>query len=342
MNFSQKNSKDKGIQILSIEKKDPNFNYSNYAQLNDESTRNNSLVSGNKNPNLIVKSEVEKYQPNNKDICSDINQYYVESRHDLLSDKSKIGMVKLGYNKFCDINPISRYNFLIDRYNEEINVYHNVYLKKIPFFRIFSLIYDFYIWWVRIIFAAFIFLVSEISKKFKLKSYHTYFKFYTIISIPDENWNTENNIRFLILSLCSIAFHLFCLFKFFWVIFISVTVFFIILLYANFFVKKNNLKIRKNMYKNMIFDEKINKSKYLNDYITVNPGNVEEYSSCTYYNVLLYLYRSRDYSIPQQFMLYGNILRNEKNVVRYHIFRHLICLLFLICFYASKSVYENK
>jgi hypothetical protein len=342
MNFTQKNSKDKGIQILSLEKKDPNFNYSNYAQLNDESTRNNSLVSGNKNPNILEKSEGTKFQQNKNDIGSDMSNNYLESKQDLLSGKSKIGKVKLGYNKFYDINPISRYNFFIDRYNEEINVYHKIRLIKIPFYRFLCIMFDFYTIWSRILFAAFRIIISEIAKKFKLKTYQIYFKFYALKGITDENWNTESNIKFLILSICSLALHLICLFKFIWLIFIPVTVFFIILLYANFFVKKNNLKIRKNTFINMIYDEKINKSQILNDYITVTPGNVEEFSSCTYYNVLLYLYRSRDFTLPQQFMLYGHLFRNEKNVVEYHIFRHLICLLFLICFIAIKSVYENK
>lgn len=53
------------------------------------------------------------------------------------------------------MNPISRYNFFIDQYNNEANVVKDIHLKKIPYNCLLSFLFDIYIYFFRLLLYLF-------------------------------------------------------------------------------------------------------------------------------------------------------------------------------------------
>jgi hypothetical protein len=89
----------------------------------------------------------------------------------------------------------------------------------------------------------------------------------------------------------------------------------VISIYAYYYYRKNMLIIEENLFRNMVFDEEIDKTHKLNDYIVVNPGGTSEFLGTPLYTFLLFLYRKRDTSVPQMFMTYGNSFKREIKII---------------------------
>lgn len=318
------------IKIQNLENKNINIpSHPNYAQLNDNSTRNDSL-------------NLEKNSYSNEPGIISINRYnFVEDNihgTHLIINESNLSTVKFGYNNFNGINPISRYNFVIDRYNEEINRHKDIKLKKIPFNFILIFIFDTYVYTLRIIFAFIVIPISFLIIKKNLFKLQDYFRFNNFYYLNSDSTQYISNWRYFFISSLVLPINILILWKFFWIIFIIGTSFFIILLYSVIFVKRNKIKIKKNFFKNMIYSQDVGNSHFLNEYLVIDPGHLEKYSSFMYYPVLVALYKRRDMNVPQKFMLYGKSFKYEKEIINIYLLLHLLSLLFLSFYFSIKSV----
>ena len=176
MNF---NRNKREIEIVGTAKNDIFTAQSSYNKLNDDSTKSISILPGNEK--LISKIEIEKPNEIETNAVNDTvsgSQMNAENINNV-DTNSKISPVKLGYNSLNGINPISRYNFLIERYNEKINIYNGIKLRLIPFHKILGFIFDIYVYWVRILLAPLLMAFAEVSKKCNFKNYYLYFRFYS-------------------------------------------------------------------------------------------------------------------------------------------------------------------
>lgn len=334
MNFhtnseSKKNDKTTGLlqgkdSLLYYSKSNSLSERSEYHNLEESSTSENSFASFSRNSTVIDKSDF-----GNSGQIIDINapsSTYNEALQ--LSELSKIGYVKLGFWKLSKINPVARYNFYIERYNEEINQYNNIKLKTIPMNKYVSKIFDIYTLYCRILLGIYLIIYSSIAKSYNLQSYK-YYHYYNIDGSEESSiWAYEKNRNriFIIFSIICILINFLLAIYLFWVIFAIVSFITLGMIFSMYYVRKNSKKIKNNFYRNMIFDEELDKTSKLNDYILINPGTVEEYLGCPYYTFLLFLYRKRDTTIPQHFMLYGNNYKYEKGVVWDALIYHLIYL----------------
>jgi hypothetical protein len=237
--------------------------------------------------------------------------------------KSKIGTVRDGFWINSNINPITRYNFVIERYNQDINKYNDIELYKIPFNSLMSKIFDIYIFSMRLVFAIFLMIKTGIAYKLGSKSYDSHYKYYAY-NQTRKNWIL---VLFSIICLFSIAMIIYyCYF-----ILVLTCIFGIVLtFYGQIYVARNERLIDRHFYKKMIYDKDLDTTNKLNDYITISPGTVESFNRLPYYKILLFLYNNRDQNVPQQLMTYSSNFVKELKIIRKSLINHLLWLIFII------------
>jgi hypothetical protein len=230
---------------------------------------------------------------------------------------SKIGYVKEGFTKYKGINPVARYNFIIERYNEEINRYKGIFLRKIPFTKFLHKVYDFHAFYSRLTMGLILIFLSALHRRHKRirTPYTIFFQYYNVSSQIE--FESHGNVHwiFIILSLILLCLNIIFVLLFYFVIMVHLLVFMVISIYAYYYYRKNMLIIEENLFRNMVFDEEIDKTHKLNDYIVVNPGGTSEFLGTPLYTFLLFLYRKRDTSVPQMFMTYGNSFKREIKII---------------------------
>jgi len=121
-----------------------------------------SMIKTDNEENISIKTSLT-YELYNDDLPS-----YAKNEY---KPKSKIGYIKEGFWIIFHINPIYRYNFLIDRYNEDINIYNKIMLHRIPLHKYISRYFDIYIYISRIIFAVILISLGICSKNNVYKYY---------------------------------------------------------------------------------------------------------------------------------------------------------------------------
>jgi len=117
-------------------------------------------------------------------------------------------------------------------------------------------------------------------------------------------------------------------------------IFYTFYLIISLIIHKSNLKKVEDIFANMILEKSLDEKDQLNDYIYVEPNTVKFYEECTFYEKLRELYEKRDPAVPQTFMLYGSLFKNEYNIIYSSIKKHLIGVIgFLIIgiYYINQS-----
>ena len=135
--------------------------YNENTNFEDQLLSSTELSSDTKaNDSLDDKIQTEKYIQNILGITKKTN-------------KRKIRFLKEGYFHFYGINPIHRYNFTIDRYNEDVNKINNIGLIRIPFPKILRHFFDFFIFLGRILLGVFLIIYYYISSYIYKKNSNT-------------------------------------------------------------------------------------------------------------------------------------------------------------------------
>lgn len=303
-----------------------------------------SSTTQDKHLHLLEGSDHLKYYSENNTRSSSMDtEPKLEIKSQIISDKvnvennssrPKIGLVKEGFWSFRKINNIERYNFYIERYNEDINRYKNIKLKTIPFNKFLSQIYDFYTIYLRFLLAIFLITSSEIAEKYELKYFIRFSEFYTING-PTYKLRKERNWIVIIISTFMLSINYYILTNNFYLILGPALLFFMLSLYSYYYVRKNDKIIKNNIYRSMIYDEELNKTSKLNDYIIITPRNINEFLGCSYFTYLVYLYRKHNTNLPHQFMLYGDNYKSEPKIIKNFLLSHLIFILFVSVYQLS-------
>jgi hypothetical protein len=239
--------------------------------------------------------------------------------------KSKIGLLKEGFWLIEDINPIARYNFVIDRYNQDINKYNDIELDKIPFPKILNKIFDYYILFLRHTFAILLMAQTGMAYIFGSRNYDNLHKYYAY------NQTKKNWIVVLLSILGSIGVY-FVMYYCYFALLIHSIFGVIITIYGQTYVFNNENRIDIHFYKNMIFDQELDTTNKLNDFITIAPGTIDSFRKLPYFKILNYQYNNRDDNFPQQFMLYSTNLTRELKSIKKCLVKHIIVLLTILLF----------
>ena len=251
--------------------------------------------------------------------------------------KSKVGFLKEGYNNIYGINPIDRYNFVIDRYNEDSNRDNDIYLRRIPTIKIIRRLYDLYTWINRIIFAVFLVIayycynfkykksfnrdlsnlknsssVSTRSSRTKVITYRYY--------LFDENRdffnrNSDNPSCYLIIFGLLFLFLSFYIVLIFFFVMLIPNVIFTVYLSISLFIHRMNKHLQPNIFKNIINEPKLDEKAQLNDYVTVDSQSLKYYDGFSFFDKLSKLYFAKNILTPQSFMLYGDLFANEYEIL---------------------------
>jgi hypothetical protein len=242
--------------------------------------------------------------------------------------KSKVGFLKEGYDKIYNINPIDRYNFLIDRYNEKNNRVDDIFLSRVPSCKIIRRLYDFYTWVSRLFLGAFM-IISYYCYKCRNKIFHTskskvgmlVYKHYLFnenqdyYSLPrDSNASIDlDKPSFMLILYCSIflIFSLYILAVFLMVMIIPNIIFTIYLSFA-LLIERLNKKRVKDFFANMLFDPKLDERNQLNDYIIVDSNSLKFYEGCSFYSCLV---EKIVLDRPISLMTYGNLFKREFDIL---------------------------
>ena len=227
----------------------------------------------------------------------------------------KIGIVKEGFHILQKSNPVSRYNFIIDRYNEDINKVNGIALNRIELCSCLLRFFDLFTWLRRMNYAVFLMIFSYYSYYKWRKYYLLIFQFYSWQRITSMG-SANNNFLLVLLSLiCNIITILLLIFCFY-ILLIPMIIMLGIMTYAFILHSRNKGLIigqELNIYNNMIYDNNLNEEKCekINEYITILPGGLNDFVDFNYYHELSRKYKKRKQNIPQQFMLYSNYYINE-------------------------------
>ena len=231
--------------------------------------------------------------------------------------KSKIGYIKDNFTYITHINPIYRYNFIVDRYNEDINKYNKITLHKIPIHKYISKIFDVYIYICRLIFAIFLISLGICRKD------NTYKNYLKSKPLKFENYY----LIYIFTSFLGLFIICFLIYYFYFIVLIPNFLASLLCIYGEFYAIKNKNMIQNNFFRNMIFDPELDNTNKLNDYITIVPNNIQNYSEMNYYKILVFLYDKRCTDIPQQFMLYGKYFTYERDIIKNSLFLNLSSLI---------------
>ena len=228
---------------------------------------------------------------------------------------------------------MDRYNFVIDRYNEESNKINDIKLSKIKAPKLIRKIYDLYTWLSRIILGIFLIIIYyfyqyryriKITNQNKAKMI-TYKK-YLINDNQDYIHNEERItfVKFFLVVICFIISLYFLLLYF--IVMIVPIIFFTIYLVYGYFIHFYNTKRVQNIFTNMIYESKLDDKGQLNDYILVNSNNIFQYSKFNYFPDLIKIYK---YKGNQNIMIYGDLFICEYNIISRSLYLQIICMLIL-------------
>ena len=305
-----------------------------------------------KDDDLDIKSRDSCIKKSSFDLDKN-SQELLENASSFVTNKyeSKVGFLKEGYTYFKEINPIDRYNFVIERYNEEFNRIGNKILRKVPTNKAIKTLYNIYTWLSRMILSSSIIVVYyfllcvwkskyETRKEFnftkkddivqmkrgKFKSKLFAYKNY-LLSDNKEFYShyNENNISVWIIlqSIIFFSISLYIILLFFILMLIPNIIFTVYLLYA-YYIHRNNSQKVKNIFSNMILDDSLDVKCQLNDYIIIEPGAINLYYGSSFHDQLETLYNNRDKFKPQVFMVYGHLLKEEYGIIDRALFRQII------------------
>ena len=259
--------------------------------------------------------------------------------------KSKVGYLKEGYNNIYGINPIDRYNFVIDRYNEDSNRDNDIYLRRVPTVKIIRRLYDLYTWISRIIFAVFLVIAyycysfkykksfnrdlsnvknsSSISTR-KNRTKVIAYRYYLFDENRDFfNRNSDNpGCYVIILGLLFLFLSLYVVLIFFFVMLIP-NVIFTVYLSISLIIHRTNKHLQPDIFKNMINEPKLDEKAQLNDYVTVDSQSLKYYDGFSFYDKLSKLCGSKNILTPQSFMLYGDLFANEYEILVRSFYRQI-------------------
>jgi len=241
--------------------------------------------------------------------------------------KCKTGYVKEGFHDIYGINPIDRYNFIIDRYNEDININENINLIRIPSIKILRRVYDMYTWICRLFFGVFLMIVyygyrynysNNKKNRAAMLSYRKY------IINDDLNITKKHSVSFILLCVFVFCISLYFIIVFFFIMIIPNILFTVYLVISYFIHSKNKTKV-KDIFSNMIYDIKLDEKGQLNDYLTIeNQNAVKYYDGCSYYDKLSKLSETRDFKTPETFMLYGDIFIREYEIISRSLYKQIL------------------
>lgn len=295
-------------ELLNINTSDLNFN----SESEKENIQNNQ---NNPNSNLDLNDQIqtEKYIQNILGISKKKN-------------KRKINNLKEGYFHFYGINPIRRYNFTIDRYNEDVNKINNITLKRIPFPKILSHFFDFFIFLGRILLGIFLIIHYYISSYIYKKNSNTMNKArlitYKKYLLDDSNFYTKSekpSCIMVFICIIIMVFSIFLIFSLYFVMMIPNILYTFYLMIGIFVDFYNKAKLKNlNIYENMIFEAKLDDKCQLNDYIKVNKISLRYYKEFKYYDRLKEIFKKKSYSkndFSIHVMLYGNLFIREHKIL---------------------------
>ncbi len=240
-------------------------------------------------------------------------------------NKRKIGMLKEGYLQFYGINPINRYNFTIDRYNDDVNTVSNIKLTRVPIPKIFSRFLDLFIFLSRILLGVFL-IISYYSSSYIYKKNSNTINKARLISykkylLDDNNFYKQaDKPSCLLVFVCIIfiIFSLFLIFSLYFVMLIPISFFTLYLFLAviiNFYNKRKLDNKSQNIYENMILENKLDDKYQLNDYIKVNKISMKYYKGFPYYNRIKEIYKRKGKNDTIHIMLYGNLFVREHDII---------------------------
>jgi hypothetical protein len=266
-------------------------------------------------------------------------------------NESKVGFLKEGYSYFKEINPIDRYNFVIDRYNEEFNRLGSKILKRIPSNKPLRKLYDMYTWLSRLflsfsIIVFYYFLLYIWKSKYQRKkefnfnlnedihmiqrntfrsTLFTYKKY--LLSDHQEFYSNSYERKFdfwiILQNLIFIAISIYIVLLFLVLMLVPNIFFTTYLLYA-YYIHKLNTNLVNDIFANMLMDDSLDMKGQLNDYIIVQPGLLRFFYGTSFIEKLDKLYSSRDKLLPQVFMIYGHLFKREYDIIGKALFRQII------------------
>jgi len=241
------------------------------------------------------------------------------------SNKRKVGMLKEGYLQFYGINPINRYNFTIDRYNEDTNIVSNIKLTRIPIPKIISRFFDLFIFLSRILLGVFLIISYYFSSYIYRKNSNNMNKArlitYKKYLLNDNNFYTQSDKPSCILVFVCIIFILFSIFVIFSLYFVMLIpnvlfTFYLGLAVIVNFINERRIKSKaENIFENMIFENKLDDKDQLNDYIKLNKLKLKHYKGFPYYEKLKEVYKRKGKNDNIYVMLYGNLFVREHEII---------------------------
>lgn len=255
--------------------------------------------------------------------------------------QSKVGEIKEGYRHIYGINPIDRYNFIINRYNEEINAIKNVNLAKVPICKPVRRVYDLYTWICRVTLGAFLIITfycyrykyrksNENKNRAGMLAYAQYLNnenkdYFNQSQYQTSKFDIYNpSFYMLILGCLFLLLSLYLMVIFFIFMIIPNLFFTLYLLFSLIIHKCNNSKV-SSITENMLYESKLDDKGLLNDYIVVDHHNIKQYAEFSYYEKLLRLFEMRrNNEHPQSFMLYGDLFLREYGIIYRAVAKQLI------------------
>lgn len=264
--------------------------------------------------------------------------------------KSKVGYIKEGYNSINGINPIDRYNFIIDRYNEDFNKLNQISLHRVPTIKVIRRIYDLYTWLCRLFFGVFLIITYHCyryrySKKdsnknraglIVYKQYQSLFNenqdYFINTNSNDESSKLYPSISYIIFGSLIIVFSIYMVFLFFIVMIVPNLLFTIYLAYSLAVHKYNQSKLgSKEIFSQMIYENKLDEKGQLNDYLIIDNSSMKYYEGCPYFEKIKNLAKSKDMTRPQCFMLYGELFIREYQILTRAFYKQVFGISGFIC-----------
>jgi len=321
-----RSNRNKNLDLLNNEHEDNElFDYSKITQNNliNDNLENNSSSDPNEKYNEINQEENHNILLNNQ-----LTEKLLQNILGLNKEKNKkrkIGILKEGYLQFYGINPINRYNFTVDRYNEETNVISNIKLTRVPIPKILSRFFDLFIFLSRILLGVFFIISYYCSSYIYKKNSNTMNKArlitYKKYLLNDNNFYTQSDKPSCLLVFVCIIFILFSIFLIFSLYFVMLIpnclfTFYLGLAAIISFLNKRKIKSKaENIYENMIFENKLDDKCHLNEYIKVNKLSLKHYKGFPYYDKIKEIYKKKGKNDTINIMLYGNLFVREHEII---------------------------
>lgn len=316
--FASSNIQSKSLDLYTYDDSEEIFNS------NTENKFIENIIETNINSQKSSEDEQEKLNLDNQYLTERILQNIL-GINTQNKNKRKVGKLKEGYLQFYGINPINRYNFVIDRYNEETNKTHNITLSRVGIPKIFSRFFDLFIFLSRILLGIFLIITYYCSSyvykqnsnnvnKARLIAYKKYL-------LNDNNFYTHSDkpsCIMVFICIVLILLSIFIIFSLYFVMLIPIVLFTLYLGIAVVICLYNKAKMdlkSTNIFENMIFESKLDDKCQLNDYIKINRMSLKYYRGFPYYEKIKEIYQRKAKNESIYIMLYGNLLIREYNII---------------------------